>query len=103
MEPDLDSKPLTPFAELAYTLNPGATGKDIVQLLDGRAERTLTLHWRAGRAHAPSWALQLLADKIEREARERLAIADRLRQTKERLGLSAGALNLRKYHASRNR
>ena len=95
-------KPVTPFAELVYTLRPGATGKDLVELLDGRVERTCALHWRAGRRGAPQWALQLLADKIERDARERLERANRLRQTKERPGLKAGALNLAKWRARKN-
>lgn len=96
-------KPATPLFELANTLRPGATGKDLVELLDGKVERTVALHWRSGRRGTPAWALQLLADKIERDARERLERANRLRQTKERPGLKAGALNLRKYHASKNR
>lgn len=84
-------------------LRPGATGKDLVELLDGRAERTLTLHWRAGRVRAPRWAIRMLVDKIERESLARLERAKELDKEKERLGLSAGALNLRKYHANRNR
>ena len=98
---DFDLKPVTPLFELANILRPGATGKDLVELLDGRAERTQALHWRAGRRGTPTWALQLLADKIERDARERLEQANRARQAKERPGLKAGALNLAKWKARR--
>jgi hypothetical protein len=99
---DFTLAPLTPFAELAYALRPGATGKDLVELLDGRAERTLTLHWRAGRVHAPMWAIELLASQLERRHERERAIVNRARQ-KERPGLSAGALNLARWRANQNR
>jgi len=88
----------TPFAALVETLRPGATGKDLVELLDGRAPRLNALHWRAGRAGPPAWAIDLLRDKLyQRHERER-AIADK---AKPGPGLRAGAKNLAAYLARR--
>lgn len=103
MERDLDSKPVTVFSCAVDALHPGAGGRAIVRLLDGRAKRAAVLNWRAGRRQPPRWALQLLADKIQARANELAKVANEARNEKERLGLSAGALNLRKYHATKNR
>lgn len=96
-------KPDTPFSRGVEALRPGATGSVIAALLDHRAERTVVLHWKAGRRQAPRWALQLLARKIREQALPALELANQLDNEKERLGLSAGALNLRRYHANKNR
>jgi len=101
MELDLDSQPVTPFARALNILKPGAGGSDIVKILDGRAKRTATLNWRAGRRQPPRWALQLLARKIRERALPMLSAADTLDNEKERLGLSAGALNLARWKANR--
>ena len=103
MERDFDLKPETAFSRAIDALHPGASGRVIVGLLDGRANRTTALGWLAGRREAPRWVLQLLADKIQARANELAKVANEARNKKERLGLSAGALNLRRYHASRNR
>lgn len=89
----------TPFARAINALQPGAGGHAIVKLLDGKAKRTTALGWRAGRRHAPQWALQLLARKIQDRANQLTAIASEARNEKERLGMSAGALNLAKWRA----
>lgn len=47
--------------------------------------------------------MQLLARKIQARADQLAKVASEARNEKERLGLSAGALNLRKYHANKNR
>jgi hypothetical protein len=73
----------------------------IAALLEHKAERTVVLHWKAGRRQAPRWALQLLARKIREQALPALELADQLDKEKERLGLSAGALNLAKWRARR--
>jgi hypothetical protein len=100
---DFDVKPVTPFSRAVNTLQPGAGGRSIVKLLDGKAKRTAVLNWHAGRRHAPQWALQLLARKIRERSLSALELANQLDAQKERPGLSAGALNLRKYHANKNR
>jgi len=70
-------------------------------MLEGKAKRTTALDWFAGRHHAPQWALDLLARQIQDKASELAAIAHDVRQTKERPGLKAGALNLAKWRARR--
>ena len=103
MERDLESKPITRFAELVEALSPGAGGRTISRLLHGKATRHAALNWKAGRCNPPRWALLILADEIERRAQAQLDLVQKARNEKERLGLSAGALNLRKYHANKNR
>ena len=88
----------TPFAQTVEALRPGATGKDLVELLDGKAERTLALHWKAGRANPPQWAIDLLCDKLaRRHAAERSAAL----QMKTGPGRKAGTRNLLAYMARR--
>jgi hypothetical protein len=95
----LDLKPVTTFARAVEALQPGAGGRSIVKLLDGKAKRHAILNWRAGRRQAPQWALQLLARKIRERAAELATVASEAHNEKERLGLSAGALNLAKWRA----
>ena len=84
-------------------LRPGATGKDLVELLDGKAERTLTLHWRSGRRSAPRWALDALHAKLRARHAQDLAIVELALSAPERPGKQAGARNLAAYLAKRNR
>lgn len=93
--------PLTPFARGVAQLQPGATGSDMAALLDHKAKRTTVLQWYAGRAAAPRWALQLLAAKIRLRVATPLAIAAELDAMPERPGLSAGAINIRRWNARR--
>jgi len=99
---DFDLSPPTAFRRAVTTLNPNATGRDMVRMLDGKAKRTTALDWYAGRHHAPRWALERLAHEIQARANELAAIAAEVRQTKERPGLKAGALNLAKWRARKN-
>lgn len=92
---------VTAFSRAVEILKPGATGRDIAALLNHRAERTLTLHWKAGRRRPPPWALHLLAAKIRASAEERRSIAEELEALPERPGLKAGARNLAEYLARR--
>ena len=96
-------KPDTLFSELVNALQPGAGGRAIATMLGNKVDRTTALGWRRGHRAAPKWALHMLADELERRARAQLAIASRAHNEKERVGMSAGALNLRKYHANKNR
>jgi hypothetical protein len=89
--------PATAFSLAVDLLEPGATGRDIVVLLDGRANRTTALHWRSGRRSPPRWAIELLTDKIQSRALEHLAAVDALRHARERPGLKAGARNLAEW------
>lgn len=89
----------TLFAEGVETLQPGATGRDLIALLDGRANRTTALDWKAGRRHAPRWAMQLIADKIRAEINAKIIVADKLARSPDRPGLKAGAINLARYRA----
>jgi len=91
----------TLFLEAIETLQPGAGGRAIVELLDGRVQRCTALDWKAGRTHAPKWALELLADKIEARLQPPASTVRRLRQTKDRPGKKAGAINLARWLASR--
>jgi hypothetical protein len=100
---DFDLKPATPFRRAVTALKPDATGSDLVRLLEGKARRTTALGWFVGRRQAPKWTLDILARKIREQALPAIALANELDKEKERLGLSAGALNLRKYHANKNR
>lgn len=90
--------PPTPFAELVDILKPGATGSDMVALLDGRTQRTRTLDWKAGRYGPPAWAIDLLRAKLRQRHEKESAIAAR---AKPGPGLQAGAKNLAVYLARR--
>lgn len=100
---NLDAKPVTPLAQLANILKPGATGTDLVTMLDDKVERTLALHWRSGRRGTPRWALELLAAKIQARASAMQQVAESIRSVPDRPGLSAGAKNLAAWHARRNK
>lgn len=91
--------PPTPFAELINVLKPGATGADMVALLDGRAQRTRALDWKAGRYGPPAWAIDLLRAKLQQRHEKESAIAAR---AKPGPGLRAGAKNLAEYLARRS-
>jgi hypothetical protein len=93
----------TLFAELVNALHPGAGGRTIVKLLDGKAKRTTTLDWRGGRRGAPQWALDLLAAKLRAQGIERLALADRASRAPPRPGKQAGAKNLAAWKARQNK
>jgi len=95
-------KPVTPFAELIEVLAPGAGGRTIARLLKGKATRHAALNWKAGRRGTPKWALDMLADEIARRHEQERQVLERARQTKERPGLKAGALNLAKWRARKN-
>lgn len=92
---------MSPFRQAVDCLHPGATGRDLVELLDGRAKRNAALHWYAGRNNPPPWALQLLAAKLRASAEPLRAIARDLERIPERPGLRAGAKNLAAYLARR--
>lgn len=79
-------------------LKPGATGSDMVALLDGKAGRTVALDWKAGRYGPPAWAIELLRDKLARRHELERAIANK---AKPGPGLKAGARNLAAYLATR--
>lgn len=78
------------------TLQPGAGGRAIVKLLDGRALRHNVLHWKAGRAKPPAWAVDLLRAKLQRKHEHERTIAAQLEHGP---GLRAGAKNLAAYLA----
>jgi len=92
---------VTLFARAIETLQPGAGGRSIAKLLDGRVSRHCALNWKAGRRQAPKWALDILAAKIRAHTTNPLAIAAELEATPERLGLKAGAINLARWRAHR--
>src|SRR5216684_3006504 len=94
---DLDRKAVTRFARAVEALQPGAGGRSIAKLLDGRVTRHCALNWKAGRRRAPKWALDLLAAKIRAQAATPLAIAAEIDRAKERPGMQAGAINLARY------
>lgn len=87
---------ITLFSRAIEALQPGASGRDMSALLDGKASRHAALNWKAGRCHAPQWALDILADKIE----ARFAIVlHQIKTAKPRPGKQAGAINLARYRA----
>lgn len=89
---------VTAFSQLVNALHPGATGRDLVSLLDGKAERTRVLHWAAGRRGTPQWAIDLLRAKLKRKHEHERAIANSLSAGP---GKQAGTLNLLRYRARR--
>ena len=93
---------VTPFRRAVDVLQPGATGTQTAALLDNRISRNVACNWLAGRRQAPRWAFLMLASKIRERALPALAIAAELEQTKERLGLGAGPLNLARWKARRS-
>ena len=96
-------KPGTIFFELVETLHPGATGKTLVDLLDGKAGRVQALHWYAGRRGVPRWAIDLLAAKVQARASAIERTLEAARSAPERIGLSAGARNLAAWRARQNK
>ena len=70
----------------------------MVALLDGKADRVDTLHWKAGRYGPPAWAIELLRDKLARRHDLERSIAAR---AKPGPGLKVGARNLAAYLAAR--
>jgi hypothetical protein len=91
---NFDSTHVTPFAALVEAISPGAGGRTIVKLLDGRAERTCTLHWKAGRRGPPAWALDLLRSKLAAKHELERSIAAKAVAGP---GIVAGAANLAKW------
>ena len=91
---NFDLSDLTAFRRAVEILHPGATGSDLVELLDGRAKRTTALQWQAGRCHAPRWAIETLVQKIRAQAESRAAIAQELESLPDRPGRKAGSRNL---------
>lgn len=94
---DFDLADATHFAQLLEVLHPGATGKAIVALLDGKANRTTALAWRSGRRGTPQWVIDLLADKVRRRQEIETQIVERAKQAPPRPGRKAGAINLARY------
>lgn len=89
---------VTAFGRLVEVLKPGATGTDLVELLDGKAERTRALHWKAGRKMPPAWAIDLLRAKLQRRHESERAIAA---EAKPGVGRRANAIHLQRYNARR--
>jgi hypothetical protein len=100
---DFDLSPAPrPVERLIREFVPVITRQAVVDLFERKAPWESIRSWRKGHRATPLWALDLL----ERKALERLAeIQSQInlarRQTKERPGLKAGALNLAKWKARR--
>ena len=92
---------INPFARAVETLQPGATGAAMSELLDRRVTKHCALNWKAGRAPAPHWALQLLAAKIRAQADLRQAIAEEIERTPMSPGRKAGTRNIMAWNARR--
>lgn len=88
----------TPFARIVERIKPGATGRDIVELLDGKVQRTVALNWRSGRRTPPQWAIDRLRQRWHAIA---LAADADLAQMKTGPGKKAGTRNLLAYLARR--
>ena len=52
----------TAFSRVLNRLAPGATGSELAKLFEGKADRTTVLHWKAGRAPPPQWAIDRLKE-----------------------------------------
>jgi hypothetical protein len=55
----------------------------LVALFDGRAQYGAIQGWRFGRRNPPDWAIDMLAQRLEDEASQRLAAARLLRESKK--------------------
>jgi hypothetical protein len=90
---------------LAALVPHGASVKAFLAVFDGRASMSAINHWRYGTRHAPQWARELLAAKLEAAYRNThpLDLAARLRQMPAGPGLAAGARNLAEWKARKNR
>ena len=72
--------------------------RNLVELFEGRANRTTIANWKAGRHPAPQWAIDRLQqewqaiDTATREALSRIPLGPTKR---------AGALNIQRYNARR--
>jgi hypothetical protein len=92
--------PETAFDAALKWLFPDVSNKDIATRLQLRANRTTLANWRAGRRGIPRYAL----DRVRIELLQRFTpLNHALANAKERPGLKAGAKNLAKWRASRNR
>jgi hypothetical protein len=99
---NFDAQSATPLAQLANMLKPGATGRDLVELLDRRARRTQALAWRSGRRGTPKWAIDLLIAKIHARASATLSALERFKSVPDRPGY-VGAKNLAAWKARQNK
>lgn len=88
----------TPFARAIEWLKPGATGRDIVNLLDGKANRTTALDWRSGRRAPPQWAIDRLRQRIVACAVDGI---DAIGLAEPGVGRQANAIHIRRYNARR--
>lgn len=95
MGQDFDSKGVTPFAAAIEAWRPGATGKDLVELFAGRAERTRALHWRAGRRRPPQWAIDILQARLADQLQERASALEVAKQAQP--AIHVGRINLAKW------
>lgn len=87
---------VTPFAAAIEALQPGAGGRAIAKLLDGRATRHAALNWKAGRRSTPQWAIDCLRQKLHDKHASESAAIERLTAGP---GKRAGAANLAAYRA----
>lgn len=84
-------------------LQPGASGAQAAALLDHKISREVANHWKAGRRHAPQWAIKLLLDKAYARTNAAIVKIEYLSKTPERPGLKAGARNLAVWRQAQSR
>lgn len=88
--------PTHSFRDLVQAALPHAkTYRDIARELGDRASKQAVREWIRGRVGPPTWAIEALSQRAWRI----LLIAKHVKPGK---GLSAGAANLARYHATRN-
>lgn len=86
--------PQTPFARVLERVG----RHDLVEVFNGRANRTTIANWKAGRHPPPQWAIDRLRQLADEFVGDMQADLDKL---KPGPGLKAGARNLAAYLAVR--
>jgi hypothetical protein len=93
----------TAFSRALEIVAPRASGRQLVPLFDGKANRTTILNWRNGRRAVPHWAIEILRHIHATKGAE---LDNHLREATQKEtgpGKRAGAINIKRWNAANPR
>ena len=88
----------TPLERVLQHYWPGVIGQQLVELFDGRIDRTTGATWRAGRRRMPQWAILHLEQQIRDFERYGHELISKLAPGPTR---RANAVHLKRWQATR--
>ena len=94
---DFDSRMETPLERVLQHYWPSVVGQQLVDLFDGRIDRTTVANWRAGRRRMPQWAILHLEQQIREFERYGHELISKLTPGPTR---RANAIHLKRWHAN---